>query len=109
MIPAALAHHLSEGGLKTLTLVVYHLALDALFNIIAWFGRAVVVEVIVAVNLVLRLEVLNQSHLELAFLVVGKVQNLFGNAASPFLVVWPELVERICCKLIVGKSENKSE
>ena len=102
MIAVAFAHHLSEGGCKILAFIVYDFAIDAALNHVAWLGRAVVVEEVITIYLVLRLQVFYQRLLQLPFFVVCQVQYLFGNAAAPFLVVGPEGIVGIGAQLIIG-------
>ena len=86
MIAITLTHHLAESGIKILAFIIYNLAVNALFNHIAGLGAAVIIKEVIAINTILGLEVDGERTLQIALLVVGKVQHLFGNTASPLLV-----------------------
>ena len=107
MISHTTVYHLPVRRLIVLPLGIFHFSCNTSLNQVSRTHRTVVVEIIIAVHLVLRLQILHQSLFQGHFLLGRQVQHLFGDAAATAFVFLSEERVGVGSQFIVGQSEDK--
>ena len=81
-----LVYHLAVGRRVAFTLGILHLATDALLDDVAGLRGTIIIKIVIAIDAVLRLEVLAQSLPQACLLLTGQVQDLLCDHAAKMAV-----------------------